>query len=66
MEQREFNDRVVKYAADGLHHYYFMSLDNNLVVDATDKGSLTRFLNHSCDPNAETQKVINTISYTDI
>jgi len=31
MEQEEFNQRVVTYQQDGLHHYYFMSLDNSLV-----------------------------------
>ncbi|PJF17083.1 hypothetical protein PSACC_03107 [Paramicrosporidium saccamoebae] len=29
---------------------YFFRLDDTLVVDATHKGNLSRFINHSCDP----------------
>lgn len=30
---------------------YFFRLDADLVVDATHKGNLSRFINHSCDPS---------------
>ena len=33
-----------------------MSLHNELFIDATSKGNISRFFNHSCDPNCETQK----------
>lgn len=33
-----------------------MSLHNELFIDATQKGNISRFFNHSCDPNCETQK----------
>jgi len=29
------------------------------VIDACAKGNLGRFINHSCDPNCRTEKVIN-------
>lgn len=35
---------------------YYMSLEPNQLIDATDKGNASRFINHSCDPNCEIQK----------
>ena len=34
---------------------YMFRIDDNLVVDATKRGSLARYVNHSCDPNCFTQ-----------
>lgn len=53
----EFNQRVKRYAREKLDHYYFMALKGNEIIDATLKGNISRFINHSCDPNCETQKV---------
>ncbi|KAJ1452146.1 hypothetical protein M885DRAFT_424943, partial [Pelagophyceae sp. CCMP2097] len=36
-------------------HCYFMRLGKGDVIDASRRGGLTRFLNHSCAPNAEAQ-----------
>lgn len=36
---------------------YMFRVDRNTVVDATRKGSLARFINHSCEPNCYTQIV---------
>lgn len=49
-----FGKRMVEYA--GERHFYFMTLTSKLVIDASRKSQATRFINHSCDPNAETQK----------
>lgn len=40
----------------GERHFYFMTLTSKLIIDASRKSQATRFVNHSCDPNAETQK----------
>ena len=37
-------------------HMYYMSLAPDQLIDATDKGNASRFINHSCDPNCEIQK----------
>jgi hypothetical protein len=37
-------------------HFYVMDLDGDHVVDASRKGNESRLINHSCDPNLETQK----------
>lgn len=33
-----------------------MALKSDAIIDATNQGNISRFINHSCDPNAETQK----------
>ena len=35
---------------------YMMKLQKDEVIDPTYKGNMARFINHSCDPNCETQK----------
>lgn len=38
-----------------LQCYYLMAFDQNMIIDAT-RGSITRFVNHSCDPNCRMEK----------
>uniref|UniRef100_A0A667ZXC8 [histone H3]-lysine(36) N-trimethyltransferase n=1 Tax=Myripristis murdjan TaxID=586833 RepID=A0A667ZXC8_9TELE len=56
LDHKEFKTRVKEYARNKNIHYYFMSLKNNEIIDATLKGNCSRFMNHSCEPNCETQK----------
>ncbi|XP_018319367.1 probable histone-lysine N-methyltransferase CG1716 [Agrilus planipennis] len=52
----EFEDRATEYSKGKNSHFYFMALRSDAVIDATQKGNISRFINHSCEPNAETQK----------
>lgn len=36
--------------------YFFLGMEKTLVIDAGCRGSVARFVNHSCDPNCEMQK----------
>lgn len=42
------------YETEGNHGSYIFRLDKDLYIDATHKGGIARFLNHSCDPNCKT------------
>ena len=56
LDSRLFKKRARQYTKDEIQHFYFMALSKDQFVDATCKGNISRFINHSCDPNSETQK----------
>ncbi|CAL8462433.1 g1966 [Coccomyxa elongata] len=56
LEEEEYLRRKDFYQESGQRHYYFMNIGNGEVIDAARKGALGRFINHSCNPNCETQK----------
>lgn len=35
--------------------YYLMTFDQGMIIDAT-RGSIARFVNHSCEPNCRMEK----------
>jgi SET domain-containing protein len=51
-----FRRRMVNYDEEGIKHFYFMSLTKGEFVDATKRGNLGRFCNHSCNPNSYVDK----------
>lgn len=54
LSKEDFRSRKHEYR--GERHFYFMTLTRNLVIDASRKSQITRFVNHSCDPNCVTEK----------
>jgi hypothetical protein len=50
------DERMQTVYAEEMRHTYFLHLDGAEVIDATQKGNESRFLNHSCGPNAVGRK----------
>jgi SET domain-containing protein len=50
--------RERQYEKMGIGSSYLFRVDHEYVVDATKRGGLARFINHSCEPNCYT-KIIN-------
>ena len=57
VNQNDFTKRMEAYGKKRNRHYYFMTISKDEIIDAQIKGNLSRFINHSCEPNCETQKV---------
>ncbi|XP_054788663.1 histone-lysine N-methyltransferase ASHH2-like isoform X2 [Prosopis cineraria] len=56
LDMHAYEAQQREYALKGHRHFYFMALNGSEVIDASKKGNLGRFINHSCDPNCRTEK----------
>ncbi|XP_051534230.1 histone-lysine N-methyltransferase, H3 lysine-36 specific-like [Myxocyprinus asiaticus] len=56
IDEEECRARI-KYAQENdIGNFYMLTLDKDRIIDAGPKGNEARFMNHSCQPNCETQK----------
>ncbi|KAG6374133.1 hypothetical protein JVT61DRAFT_4779 [Boletus reticuloceps] len=51
-----FMKRMRDYAEEGIKHFYFMMLQKDEYIDATKRGGIGRFANHSCSSNCYVAK----------
>lgn len=58
IDTRELNRRMKEKLAKNEKEFYFLTIESDLYVDAGPAGNLARFINHSCEPNCVTRKVL--------
>lgn len=57
VRQQVADMREKQYLKSGIGSSYLFRIDENTVIDATKRGGIARFINHSCTPNC-TAKII--------
>jgi histone-lysine N-methyltransferase NSD2 len=58
IDNNELNRRMEHKIQHKEKEFYFLTIEGDLFVDAEFYANKSRFLNHSCNPNCETRKVI--------
>ncbi|XP_033756392.1 histone-lysine N-methyltransferase NSD2-like [Pecten maximus] len=56
IDEQEVKRRIDSAHENNISNFYMLTLDKNRIIDAGPKGNLSRFMNHCCNPNCETQK----------
>ena len=57
VRKSDVSQRMKEYKKLGVKNHYVMRMSESLAIDATKRGNLSRFINHSCEPNCELQMV---------
>ncbi|XP_072973531.1 histone-lysine N-methyltransferase ASHH3-like isoform X1 [Typha angustifolia] len=56
IDDKTCEERLWKMKHRGDTNFYLCEVNHDMVIDATNKGNRSRFINHSCEPNTEMQK----------
>uniref|UniRef100_A0AAX7UWD3 Histone-lysine N-methyltransferase, H3 lysine-36 specific n=1 Tax=Astatotilapia calliptera TaxID=8154 RepID=A0AAX7UWD3_ASTCA len=56
IDEEECRARIRHAQENDICNFYMLTLDKDRIIDAGPKGNQARFMNHSCQPNCETQK----------
>ncbi|XP_029572643.1 histone-lysine N-methyltransferase NSD3 isoform X5 [Salmo trutta] len=56
IDSEECQQRIKRAHENRVTDFYMLTLTKDRVIDAGPKGNSSRFINHSCSPNCETQK----------
>ncbi|XP_077434443.1 histone-lysine N-methyltransferase, H3 lysine-36 specific-like [Vanacampus margaritifer] len=56
IDEEECRARIKHAQEKDICNFYMLTLDKDRIIDAGPKGNQARFMNHSCQPNCETQK----------
>lgn len=56
IDEEECKRRLESAHENDICNFYFLTVEKDKIIDAGPKGNLSRFMNHSCEPNLETQK----------
>ncbi|CRK86252.1 CLUMA_CG000004, isoform A [Clunio marinus] len=57
IDTNEMNRRMIEKIKAKEKEFYFLTIEADLYVDAGPSGNLSRFINHSCEPNCITKKI---------
>ncbi|XP_077394301.1 histone-lysine N-methyltransferase NSD2 isoform X3 [Festucalex cinctus] len=56
IDEDECRARIKRAHENNITDFYMLTIDKDRIIDAGPKGNFSRFMNHSCQPNCETQK----------
>ncbi|XP_029336100.1 histone-lysine N-methyltransferase NSD3 isoform X5 [Mus caroli] len=56
IDEEECKLRIKRAHENSVTNFYMLTVTKDRIIDAGPKGNYSRFMNHSCNPNCETQK----------